>query len=685
MTKTALVPVQTNAVAPSVTTATVLSTISIRLKDLDIAPENPRFLDGPDELIPDLATSLAPDAAGLLVPLLVRAGGKKEKPFMVLDGRRRLFGFRHLLAAGLVSEDLELTAYLCETKESIASAAILANQARIPLKPAEVILAIRALAAKKITVEAMARALCVDLAEARKYHAVSQVHLDVLLAFKDKLFEFAVLKLIARVPSQAEQKKLATAARANGRLWPGHVEHYLDQGVLSAESPVISFVGMDAYRDAGGKVSADLLGELPDSCTDAPLAYRLWSEKIEPLKAVGEAAEVSVYISADSEADMPDGYCALPYRYNRAKDEQARINAAKEACEAVETEQEDALAAGDIQAWETLFAARLALAKATAAPIPVRALLLRPDNREPVHIGIYTTDADVAAWRAEMTPAPSAYTPEPSRNPDPMPERKVVVDTSDRGHAFHRSATEVLVRGFRRALSDSFVAALKLQVASQFQQIVLVQAFGIGDDKALQISCVKNVQSRAYTPMESLDKDLVDRLVAYRDQYVASGLRPYAWVTSLGFPQIQDLLALMTAANVWIDEERTDRIKGRARAQIQEVADELDFDLRAYWYPDSTFYACGSKKQLLRYASQMGCDLEELVNLKKSALADYVAEQGVLRQWQPPALSFANDIADVDPADEDAEATEVEIIAADEERDSADAEEEVQPEAIAAE
>lgn len=681
MTSSPIVPVSTAVPAQ---TATALKSITVKLKDLDIAPENPRFLEGPDELIPDLATSLAPDAAGLLVPLLVRPGGKKEKPFMALDGRRRLFGFHHLLAAGLVTEDLETPAYLCETKEAIAAAAITANQARLPLKPAEIILAIRALAAKKITVEAMARALCVDLAEARKYHAVSQVHMDVLLAFKDKLFEFSVLKLIARVPSQAEQKKLAVAARANGRLWPGHVEHYLEQGVLSAECPVMTFVGMDAYRAAGGKLSADLLGELPDSCTDAALAYRLWSEKVEPLKARGEAAGVTVFVSADEDADLPDGYCALPYRYNRTKDEQARINAAKAACDAVEADHEEALARGDDQAWQALFSARLELAQATAAPMAVRAALLRPDDREPVRVGVYTTDADVAAWRAEMTSEPSAYTPEPSRTPDPMPERKVVVDTSDRGHAFHRSATEVLVRGFRRALSDSFVAALKLQVASQFEQIVLVQPFGIGDDKALQISCVKNVQSRSYAPMDGLDKDLVDRLVAYRDQYVASGLRPYAWVTSLGFPQIQDLLALMTAANVWIEEDRTDRIKSRARAQIQEVADELDFDLRAYWYPDSTFYARGSKKQLLRYASQMGCDLEEIVSLKKGALADFVAEQGVLRQWQPPALSFANDIAEADLADDDEDAGGDTIASDDAQADGADADEE-QPPAIAAE
>ncbi|HWT50855.1 MAG TPA: hypothetical protein VN113_01580, partial [Caulobacter sp.] len=452
---------------------------------------------------------------------------------------------------------------------------------------------------------------------------------------------------------QGEQKKLAKFARDNGRLWAGNVHHYLGADALSADSAVMAYIGIDAYLAAGGKTTSDLLGELPDTCTDLDIAYRLWAEKAEPLKAIAEAEGFTVFLTTDADAEPTEAFCSPPYRYNRSKEEQAELARLKDAHDTMSAEQEEALATGEPAAWEAVFRAKLAHAKAFTAPMPVRAVLIQPCAKDAVRISTFTSEPDVEAWYAEKESASSAFAPEASRDPDPLPERKVVVDTSDRGHAFHRAATDALVRGFRRCLADSFVSALKMQVAAQFQQIVLIQAYGIGDDKALQISCAKNVQSRGYMAQESLDKELVERLIAYREHYVASGLRPYAWVSTLGFPQIQDLLALMTAANIWLEEDRTDRIKSRARGQIQEVADELDFDLRAYWYPDGAFYARASKKQLLRYASLMGCDLEELVTMKKAALADFVAEQGVARQWLPPALSFANDLVQVDDEDED--------------------------------
>ena len=50
----------------------------------------------------------------------------------------------------------------------------------------------------------------------------------------------------------------------------------------------------------------------------------------------------------------------------------------------------------------------------------------------------------------------------------------------------------------------------------------------------------------------------------------------------LAFGQIQDLLALMTAASVWITEDATSIIRKTARAQIQEVAEEIDHDIRTH-------------------------------------------------------------------------------------------------------
>ncbi|ESQ75643.1 hypothetical protein ABAC402_08950 [Asticcacaulis sp. AC402] len=146
-----------------------------------------------------------PDTAWQLLPLLVRKGTKKERPFMVLDGRRRLLGFRSLQEQGLITEDLVISAELCETQEAIAAAPVTADGARLPVGPADKILAIRAMAEKKFSDDKIARGLCMDLVEVKKFHVVSRAHLDAIMAFKTKFIDFNTLKwspVFQRSPSR---------------------------------------------------------------------------------------------------------------------------------------------------------------------------------------------------------------------------------------------------------------------------------------------------------------------------------------------------------------------------------------------------------------------------------------------------------------------------------------------------
>jgi len=641
-------------------TATQLKPITVRLKDLDIAPENPRFLDGPDGLIPDLATSLAPDAAGLLVPLLVRTGGKKEKPFMALDGRRRLFGFRHLLAQGVVDEDIEIAAYLCETKESIAAAAITANQARVPLKPAEIILAIRALAAKKITIEAMSRALSVDLSEARRYHAVSQVHMDVLMAYKDKLFAFDAMKLIARIPSMPEQKALAKLAREQGSLRAYQVRDYLDNDGLSALSSLMQFVGMDDYLAAGGRKTSDLLEEMPDTCLDADVAMRLWSEKAAPIQQAFAARGIEVFISADEDCYAPEGFEEAPFRYNRPIDEKTAISTAETVLNEVrEAVNATAHADGVSPAiFLPLVEPQHALAIAKFAPLPVRAVQIRPGQRTVLEFRFFTTAEDIRTWEQAKISAKPVEEPKdetPARVADVIPERRIAVET-DHGGAFHQLASELAVRGFQRSLADSFQASFKFLLATMFEQIVLHRAGGTVEDRALKVTFSRNIGSYYQEPVQGLDADLFARLEVYRDAFAESGLRTYPWISSLAFQQLQDLLALMTAVSVWLNEPDAKFTRRTARAQIQEVAEEIDHDIRTHFLPDAAFYARCSKKQLMGYAERMGCEIDTLGTMKKAPLAEYVAEQAHARHWVPTVLTFDNAAAIEPEIDDESEA-----------------------------
>ena len=635
--------------------ASNLSRVIVALKDLDIAPENPRFLEPADDSIPDLALSLAPDAAGQLLPLLVRKGGKKEKPYMALDGRRRLLGFRLLLEQGLISEDIEISTELCETQEAIAAALVTANGARLPVGPADKILAIRAMGEKKFSLEKIGRGLCMDLAEVKKFHLVSKAHIDAILAFKSKLIDFNTLKLIARIPTTSEQKAIIKQGQANGRLAAGQVKAYLDEAGLSAASSLMKVVGLDAYVEAGGKVMPDLLNELPDMCLDASVADRLWSEKLEALRGFFEGLGLETVITPDMTAEFSEQYGDPGYRYSRPKEEYAAITTAnqklEEARAALPEVPENATL--DLPSCLPLCQALFDQAVANLAPMPVRAVLITPGERTILNFAFATLCDDISEWEAAKRAAINARPTAEPKIYDIVPARPILIDTEGSSNAFHRLATEMAVRGFQRSLADSFATALKLQVSTMFEQVVLSQSGTYVEDRALKVSYGRNIQSATYGAVDGLDGDIVERLLAHKAAYVEFGKRPYEWVSSLAFGNIQDLLALMTAASVWITEDATSFIRKTARAQIQEVAEEIGHDIRSHWFPSADFYAKCSKKQLLGFADRMGCEADTLGTMKKGELASYIAEQGVAHQWVPAALSFDNN-AELE-ADDDTE------------------------------
>ena len=102
---------------------------SIALRDLDIAPENLRAGEAPDDDIPVLADTLF--AAGQLQPITVRPGRHREAPYMALDGRRRLLAFRLLADQGRIEETLPVDVFVERDTARQAAAVVLTNTAAV--------------------------------------------------------------------------------------------------------------------------------------------------------------------------------------------------------------------------------------------------------------------------------------------------------------------------------------------------------------------------------------------------------------------------------------------------------------------------------------------------------------------------------------------------------------------------
>ncbi|MBW8882613.1 MAG: hypothetical protein JF615_14680 [Asticcacaulis sp.] len=322
-------------------------------------------------------------------------------------------------------------------------------------------------------------------------------------------------------------------------------------------------------------------------------------------------------MSADENCYQPDGFEEAPYRYNHPVEEKDAINAAQASLNLVR-EAVNAAAQRDgvtPSIFLPLVEPQLALAVAKFAPLPVRAVQIRPGQQAVLEFRFFTTAEDISAWEAAkqaVKPIEESRHETPGRVADVVPERQIAVET-DHGGAFHQLASELAVRGFQRSLADSFSASFKFLLTTMFEQVVLHKAAGTSEDRALKITFARNIGGYYQDPVHGLDADLFGRLEVYRDAFAESGLRTYPWISTLSFQRLQDLLALMTAVSVWLNEFDSKTIRRTARAQM-----------------------------LLGYAERMGCETDTLGTLKKGPLAEYVAEQGLVRQWVPSVLGFDN-------------------------------------------
>jgi hypothetical protein len=146
---------------------------TVPLRDLGVAPENVRCREAADSDIPQLAATIK--AAGVLMPLTVRPGRRKEKPFMALDGRRRLLALTLLAEAGDI-DDTYLVEVVEETDPARQAAAALLTNTALPVNVADVIVSIGRMLKSKLTLPTVAAALGYGEMEVRRLAALAGLH-----------------------------------------------------------------------------------------------------------------------------------------------------------------------------------------------------------------------------------------------------------------------------------------------------------------------------------------------------------------------------------------------------------------------------------------------------------------------------------------------------------------------------
>lgn len=629
--------IQTASVIP-------MDEITVRLGDLGLAPENLRFQEPADDGVPQLAETVL--AAGVLIPPIVRAGRKGEQPFMALDGRRRRFALLALRDRGDLDDDYPVVCKLAVSKAQQAAAIVLPNAEVAPVHIADIIGAIGKLRKAKMDTAGIARALGYAELEIKRLEALAAVHPSVLKALRNGKLTLKQVRLFARLPDKKQQAEIAQTAL------DGHFHDYQLRTVVEGDRATVQddrfvLVGMDRYVAAGGRVSTDLFGELPDSLLDPEVLQTAWRARIEPIVAHLKAAGLAVYVGPDGGYRAPDGFFNLPYVYGRdlTEAQAAALAAARAEVARVAGELQDveALSEEAPAALCPLFSAQMAVAAAPLARSRIGAVLLTPADGYGLSATFYSVPVPAEELPDEIDGeedededgAPSGGYGRASNDVE-VPRADVEVEGSS--HVFHETRTDVATRGLIRDLADDPGAALTVLVAQLFKNLALHSSGSI-EESAAAINATG--YRRGSTPaIPALDGEVRARLDARRAAYKASGLRPIPWVETLAHGDKMALMAELTAISLNVREGRTTSLRHAARAEAAEIAALCGADISAHWTPDEAYLAVHSKKQLLGLLEEMEVEDDRAKTLKKDELVTFVAEAAAERQWAPPALAW---------------------------------------------
>lgn len=605
----------------------------VALRELAVAPENLRFGEAADDAVPELAATIR--AAGVMTPLTVRPGrGRKEAPFMALDGRRRLMALGLLAEAGEIDGGYEVEVFVETDPGRQAAAAVLTNTAA-PVHVADVIVAIGRMLKAKLTVEAIAAALGYGEAEIRRLAALSTLPPAAIGALRAGRLTLRQAKLLARLPDRALRTEIARQAADGMGFQEWRVREALEDSRVTVRDPRCVLVGAARYAAAGGRIESDLFAELPDRILDPEILTALWSEQAGRIARLLEADGFAAAVVVGDAWERPDHLERFGCVRAGDLDEATRAAFAAasdayhqsvEAAKAQPPGSEEALAA-----LAAVCRARAAMEAAGAPGREVGLIMLAPGHETGIEAICLGPPPGEEAPEAAADHGATA-----GAGPD-FPS----VDVEGISHGQHRAHTEMATLGLARAIADDPRVAL-IGLVGRLYDILVLRRHETREDGAALLTAERR-RDRVWRGIEALDVEIDRRLGERRAAQEASGLAPLEWIAGLSEVARSELLAELFAVSLDLREERTDRIRLAARAEARVLARFCDADLAAYWTPDEPYLAVHGKAQLVAMLTSMGARTDDAGAAKKTALVARVAAEAAERRWLPEVLRWDHD------------------------------------------
>jgi ParB family chromosome partitioning protein len=256
----------------------------------------------------------------LIEPLVVVEGPKPRgapRLYYVCNGGRRLAALTRLCGQGIITESLEVPVVFEDKAaglEASTTAAVLATPHH-PVEQFEAFVRIaeaRASRPEGETIDFIAHRFGLTHRRVRQVLALGNLAPAVRQAWRQGKITREAAEAFALAADHARQETvLADLSRGYGGIYPSSVRSALTSDRVRAGSTAVAFVGLEAYREAGGTLTGDLFTD-ERYIDDIALLQRLTEEKRQQIAADYRAEGWGyVFWSGTPEAE---GYWTWPHQ-----------------------------------------------------------------------------------------------------------------------------------------------------------------------------------------------------------------------------------------------------------------------------------------------------------------------------------------------------------------------------------
>ena len=252
---------------------------NISLNKLALSPTNVRKT--PPSAAEEAELKASIKARGLKQNLVVHSSPDEKGVHAVTAGGRRLKALQELAAEGVIPAEFKVPC-LIEAVDEALETSLMENTIRAAMHPADEFVAMASLIDAGEGIEAIAVRFDTSERHVRQRLRLGKLAPELLDAYRAGEIGLEVVTAFTLGIDHAAQLAVWRQVKDNSYIQPYTVRRLLTETAVPLDSQLGSFVGAEAYKAAGGKVTHDLFSADQDGfLDDAALVRRLAIEELE--------------------------------------------------------------------------------------------------------------------------------------------------------------------------------------------------------------------------------------------------------------------------------------------------------------------------------------------------------------------------------------------------------------------